>query len=95
MKNLTIKSDLINKSIQIVYGFEVDYSKNTLGKDFNNNGLWGKIINKGVVIHSVSYNPNLHHNCNSDYDVQLSFMKRQLEVYKSLQPKQLEKYIHN
>jgi hypothetical protein len=26
MKTLTIKSDLINKKIQLLYGFEVDYN---------------------------------------------------------------------
>jgi hypothetical protein len=94
MENLTIKSDLINKSIQIIYGFEVDYTPNVEGKNFNNNGTWGKITDNGQVVHSVSYNPNLHHNYTSDYEVQLAFMKRQLLVYQSLQPNQIEQIIN-
>lgn len=92
MKNLTIKSDIINKKIQIIYGFEVDY--NTPVKNYNNNGTWGEIVNKGEVVHSVDYNPNLHHNFTSDYEVQLAFMKRQLAVYQSLQPKQIQNIIN-
>lgn len=94
MKNLTIKSDLINKKIQIVYGFEVDY--NTTVKNFNNNGVWGEIVNKGQVVHSVDYNPN---KCGvnfgeSDYESKLSFMKRQLAVYQSLHQKQIQNIIN-
>lgn len=93
MKNLTIKSDFINKEIHIIYGFEVDYTPSIEDKDFNNNGIWGKIIDNGQVVFSCSYNPNRHHNYISDYEVQLAFMKRQLSVYKSLQPKQIEQII--
>jgi hypothetical protein len=93
MKDLTIKSDLINKTIQIIYGFEVDYTPTVKGKDFNNNGIWGKIINKGEIVYSVSYNPNLHHNYKSDYIIQFNYMKRQLSLYQSLQPKQIEQII--
>jgi hypothetical protein len=93
MKNLTINCDLINKKIEIIYGFEVDYTPTVKGKNFNNNGTWGKIISNGKVINSVSYNPNLHHNFTSDYEVQLAFMKRQLSVYQSLQPKQIQQII--
>ncbi len=93
MKNLTIQSDLINKNINIVYGFEVDYNPSLEGKNFNNNGTWGVIVSKGQIVHSVAYNPNKHHNFASDYEVQLSFMKRQLSVYQSLQPKQLQNII--
>lgn len=93
MSKVSIKSDLINKQIQIVYGFEVDYTPTVKGKNFNNNGTWGKITNNGQVVHSVSYDPNLHHNYTTDYDVKLAFMKRQLSVYQSLQPKQIEQII--
>ena len=94
MKNLTIKLDLINKKIQIIYGFEVDYT--TPVKNFNNNGTWGEIVNKGDVVHSVNYDPN---KCGvnfgeSDYESKLSFMKRQLAVYQSLQPKQIQNIIN-
>mgnify|MGYP003403421722 FL=1 len=95
MKNLTIKSDLINKRIEIIYGFKVDYNPNIKGKDYNNNGTWGKIVDNGKVMHSVDYSPNLHHNFVSDYEVKLSFMKRQLSVYQNLQPKQIEQIIKN
>jgi len=96
MKNLTIKSDLINKKIQIVYGFEVNYNPALQGKNFNNNGTWGKILDKGKVIHSVDYNPNkiAPNFGESDYQSKLSFMKRQLSVYQSLQPKQIQQIIN-
>lgn len=83
MKNLTIQSDLINKKINIVSGFEVDYTPGIEGQNFNNNGTWGKIIDYGQVVYSVSYNPNLHYNWISDYEVQLTFMEWLLSVYKN------------
>lgn len=94
MATLTIKSDLINRTISIVYGFEVDYSDNIKDKDYNNNGTWGKIVNQGKVIKSVTYNPNIHHNFISDYTIMMSHMKRELSVYQSLQPKQIEQIIN-
>lgn len=95
MKNLTIKVDLIGNKIEIVYGFEVYYTPTIVGKDFNNNGTWGKITDKGEIVHSVNYNPNkiAVNFGESDYQTQLSFMKRQLAVYQSLQPKQIQKII--
>jgi hypothetical protein len=38
--------------------FQVDYNPSLTGKDFNNNGTWGKIINQGMVVDSIKYNPN-------------------------------------
>jgi len=38
MKTLTIKSDLINKKIQLLYGFEVDYNPTLKEKNYNNMG---------------------------------------------------------
>ncbi len=94
MKQFTIKSDLINKEIHIVYGFEVDYNPELQGQNFNNNGTWGVIVNYGQIINTVSYDPNKHHNYTSDYEVQLAYMKRQLSVYQSLQPKQIQQIIN-
>ena len=95
MKNLSIQSDLINNKIQIVYGFKVDYTTNVEGKDFNNNGTWGKITDKGQVVHSVTYNPNLHHNFTSDYAIKLAYVKRQLAFYQEMQPSQIEQIIND
>jgi len=81
MKKLTIKSDLINKKIHIVYGFEVDYNPELQGQNFNNNGTWGVIVNSGEIINTVSYDPNKHHNYVSDYEVKLFIMNYLLSVY--------------
>ncbi len=90
---LTIKSDLVNRTIQILLGFEVDYNPSIKDKDFNDNGTWGKIVNPGQVVQTWTYNPNKHHNFKSDYDVMMDYVKRQLEVFKSFQPKQLANHI--
>lgn len=96
MKNLIIKSDLIKKEISIVYGFEVDYNPLLTGKDFNNNGTWGKIINEGQIVLSVTYNPNTGEPNfgRTDYQCKLDYMKRQLFVMESLQPKQIQEIIN-
>jgi hypothetical protein len=80
MNNLSIQCDLINHAINIVDGFAVDYSDSIKSneKDFNNNGIWGKIVNKGVVVKSLSFNPNRHHNYESDYSIKLKEAKIEL-----------------
>ena len=55
---LTIQTDLIAHRINVVEGFEVDYNPTLEGKDFNKNGTWGKITNKGTIIRSFIYNPH-------------------------------------
>lgn len=95
MKNVTLHSDLINKKIKIMYGFEVDYNPSIKEKDFNNNGTWGKIISKGVEVKSIPYNPNkiAPNFGESDYETQFRFMQRQLEIFRAMQPKQIEAFI--
>jgi hypothetical protein len=96
MKNLSIKSDLIKKEISIIYGFEVDYNPLLAGKDFNNNGTWGKIIDEGQVVISVAYNPNkgAPNFGPTDFQSKLDYMKMQLSVMQSLQPKQIQSLIN-
>ena len=94
MKNLIIQSDLINNRINIVYGFEVDYNALLETKNFNNNGVWGLITNQGEVIDSVSYNPNLHHNFVSDYQINLALMEQKVSVYRLMQQSQIESLIN-
>lgn len=69
---------MINHTINLVYGFEVDYNPLLENKDFNNGGEWGKIINRGFIVESISYNPNL---CKpnfgeTDYTTKMQYMEQ-------------------
>ncbi len=84
--NLDLQSDLINNEIRIVMGFEVDYSPEATDKDFNNGGTWGKIINKGIPILSIAFNPNVGEKNfgKSDYEIKERWMKKQKEALRQM-----------
>jgi hypothetical protein len=78
MANYSLHSDFVNHVIEIRDGFKVDYSPeiSSWEKDYNNNGVWGKIINRGTVVKSINWNP---YRCEpnfgrSDYEVKKAEM---------------------
>ena len=54
----TLHIDKIRGKIQIRQGFTVDYDNNTVPKNYNNNGVWGVIVNNGTVVKERSFNKN-------------------------------------
>lgn len=79
----TIHANLITNTIELRTGFEVDYNSAIKEKDYNNNGVWGKIVNNGTIERVIKFNPNRWNPANglTDYEEKLAFMKNQLSIF--------------
>ena len=55
----TLHTDHINYVIEIRKGFSVDYTPGQIYTDYNNNGQWGRITNRGEVVDSMTYDVNV------------------------------------
>lgn len=55
----TLHSDHINNVVEIRRGFSVDYTPNQQYTDYNNNGTWGRITDRGEIVASTAFNVNV------------------------------------
>lgn len=78
----TLHANLITHTIEVRTGFEVDYNPAIDGKDYNNNGIWGKVISNGTIERIISYNPNRWNPKTglSDFAEKLNFMQSQYDI---------------